>query len=223
MATLYTDLRNKQAELIRKALDGSCFIAPLSVAAPTTLTTYVAGPPAVFNLAPLPVGYVDAGWLTPDGMQSSLSSESTAVTSFGSIAPTRTDLSSESSTVTIAMQETKALSIGLYTGADPASLTLAAQTKELDIKKSVRPTARSYRLLRLSVDENEFGEVYIGQFFPRAKVTGRADMNMTGGDNALTWGVTFTGEEDSTLGYSERWLFGGAGWAGLTAKLGFTP
>jgi hypothetical protein len=223
VATLYADIREKQAELIRKALDGSAFIAPLTSTVLTTLTKYTAGPPVVIDLQALPAGYEDIGWVTADGMQSSVSSESSAITSFGSVSPTRTDVTSESSTVTVVMQETKALTIGLYTGADPAALDLAANTRELDIKKALRPTSRSYRLLRLAVDENEFGEIYIGQFFPRAKVTGRADMNMAGGDQALTWGVTFTAEEDSTAGYSERWLFGGAGWAGLEAKLGFTP
>jgi hypothetical protein len=222
VATLYADLRNKQAELIRKALDGSAFLAPMSQAAPTTLTKYVAGPPIVIDLVDLPSPWDDIGWVTADGIQSSVSSESSAITSFGSVSPTRTDVTSESSTVTVVMQETKALSIGLYTGADPDALTLTTNTKELDIKKSLRPTSRSYRLMRLAVDENSYGEIYIAQFFPRAKVTGRADMNMAGGDQALTWGVTFTAEEDSTEGYSERWLFGGAGWAGLEAKLGFS-
>jgi len=223
-ATLYKDIRHKQAELIRKALDGSVFIAPLRQAVPTTLTTYTAGPPVVIDLTPLPAPWQDIGWVTNDGIQSSVSSESSAITSFGSVSPTRTDVTSESSTVTVAMQETKALTLGLYIGVDWTTLTRTADTLESDIKKALRPTSRVYRLMRISVDENEFGEIYIAQFFPRAKVTGRADMNMAGGDQALTWGVTFTAEEDSTAGYSERWMFGGAGWAGLTnAKLGYVP
>lgn len=223
VATLYADLRNKQAELIRKALDGSAFIAPLTADPIAALTKYVAGPPVVIDLVTLPTGWDDLGWLTTDGMQSATASESSAITSFGSVSPTRTDITSESSTVTVQMQETKALSIGLFTGAVPSGLTLAADTRELSVAKALRPTSRSYRLLRLAVDENQFGEIYIGQFFPRAKVTGRSDMNMAGGDQALTWGVTFTGEEDSALGYSERWLFGGAGWAGIESMMGFTP
>jgi hypothetical protein len=33
--------------------------------------------------------------------------------------------------------------------------------------------------------------------------------------------VTVTGEIDSTLGYSESYLFGGAGWLALLDSMGF--
>src|SRR5690349_5499917 len=48
----YSALRDKKTELIRKARDGSVFIAPTSATAITTLTTGAGG-----DLTPLPTGY----------------------------------------------------------------------------------------------------------------------------------------------------------------------
>lgn len=220
----YEALKNKQAELIRKATDGSAFIAPVTADAIVSLTAYTAGPPPVIDLAPLPVNYDDLGWLTSEGVQFSRDVSNSEITSWGSISPTRTDVVSDTTTMTVTAQETKLLTIGLATGADLSALTLNAQTKELSIAKPARPKSKHYRVLSLMVDQGDGGEIYMGRFLPRAKVTGYAEQSYSGGDEAVPWGVTFTGEVDSVLGYSERWLFGGPGWAALATKMGFpTP
>ncbi len=211
----YADIRKKQAELIRKPLDGSAFLGAVTLAAPTTLTT------GAGILTTLPVGMEDLGWLTSDGVQSSSSLNTAEVASWGAVTPTRTDIISETSTVTVVCQETKLQTLSLFTSVAASAITAAATTKEVDIKKPLRPSSKTYRLLTLAVDEGDGGEIYIARFFPRAKVTGKADFNM-GGDAPLQYGVTFTGEEDSTLGYSERWLFGGPGWISLAIKMGWT-
>ena len=78
-------------------------------------------------------------------------------------------------------------------------------------------------VLALSVDHNDTGEeIYIARFMPRAKVTGYAAQSYQGGDAAVTWGVTFTSEKDTTLGYSEAYIFGGPGWLNLLADMGIT-
>jgi hypothetical protein len=77
--------------------------------------------------------------------------------------------------------------------------------------------------MSLAVDLGDAGEIYIGRFLPRAKVTGYSEQSFGGGDDPISWGVTFTGYEDSTLGFSESWLFGGPGWNALLAEMGFTP
>lgn len=211
----YADLREKQAELIRKPLDGSAFVGLPAVTAITALTTGAGG-----DLSPLPAGMEDLGWLSSDGVQSSSTLNTADVTSWGAVSPTRTDITSETSTVTVVAQETKLLTLSIFTSVDASALTLDATTKELSIEKPLRPSSKTFRLLTLAVDEGDGGEIYIARFFPRAKVTGKADFNM-GGDAPLQYGVTFTGEEDSTLGFSERWLFGGPGWQDLTTKMGW--
>jgi hypothetical protein len=218
----YEALKNKQNELIRKALDGSVFVADATEAAIAALTTYTAGPPVVIDLTALPSGYDDLGWLSTDGSQFSRDVAASEVTSFGSVSPTRTDITSDTTTMTVTAQETKLLTIGLATGADLSAVTAAFETGEVSIAKPSRPKSRHYRVLSLAVDQGDGGEIYLGRFLPRAKVTSYAEQSFGGGDDPITWGVTFTGEEDSVLGYSERWLFGGPGWLALLADMGIT-
>ncbi len=76
-------------------------------------------------------------------------------------------------------------------------------------------------MIALAVPAGDAGEIYVARFMPRAKVTNYAEQAFGGGDDPITWGVTFTGEVDSNLGYSERWIFGGPGWASLLDDMGF--
>jgi hypothetical protein len=217
----FDTLKNKQAELIRKALDGSVFVADLSADPITNLTVAVTGPPATVGLAPLPTDWDDLGWLTDDGAQFSRDVSSSEISSWGSVTPTRTDVTSDSSSLTVTAQETKLLTLGLATGADLANLVPNATTGELSIAKPSRPKSRHYRVLSVAVDEAEDGEIYIARFLPRAKVSSYAEQAFSKGDAPITWGVTLVGEEDSDLGYSERWIFGGAGWKALLTQMGF--
>lgn len=123
--------------------------------------------------------------------------------------------------MTVSAQETKLLTIGMATGADLAGITPDAATGEVSIAKPSRPKAKHYRVLSLAVDQGDAGEIYLARFLPRAKVSGYAEQAFGGGDDPILWGVTLTGEEDSTLGYSERWIFGGAGWNALLVQMGF--
>jgi hypothetical protein len=172
------------------------------------------------NLKPLPAGWDDLGWLSTDGAQYSRDVASSDVSSWGSVTPTRSDITSDTSTLAVTAQETKLLTIGLATGADLAAVTADAQTGEVSIEKPSRPAGRHYRALSVAVDLGDAGEIYVARFFPRAKVTNYQEQSFGGGDDPISWGVTLTGEEDSALGYSERWLFGGAGWFALLDDMG---
>ena len=225
----YDALKNKQAELIRKALDGSVFLAEMSADPITNLTQYTAavvGPPAVpagISLAALPVDWDDLGYLSDDGSAFARDVSSSEVSSFGSVTPTRTDIVSDTTSLTVVAQETKLLTIGLATGADLSNIAPDAQTGEVRIAKPSRPKSKHYRILSVAVDEGEGGEIYIARFLPRAKVSSYAEQAFKKGDDPISWGVTLTGEVDDALGYSEEWLFGGAGWNALLTQMGFTP
>lgn len=173
------------------------------------------------DLAPLPVGYDDLGWLSGDGAAFSRDVSTSEVTSWGSVSPTRTDITSDTTTMSVTAQETKLLTIGLATGVDLSALVPDPNTGEFSVAKPSRPKSKSYRVLSLSVDNGDAGEIYIARFLPRAKVTGYSEQSFGSGDDPVTWGVTFTGEEDSDLGYSERWIFGGPGWKSLLVDMGF--
>jgi hypothetical protein len=178
-----------------------------------------AGSAAGISLANLPAGWDDLGWLTEDGAAFARDVSQDETTSYGSATPTRTDVTSDVTALTVVAQETKLLTIGLAPGADLAAAVPAANTGEVRIDKPSRPKGQHYRVLSVAVDLGDGGEIYLGRFLPRAKVSNFAEQAHNGG--VVPWGVTLTGEEDSTLGYSESWLFGGPGWNYLLQQMGF--
>lgn len=218
----YDALKNKQNALIRKALDGSVFLADVTADHIAALTTRIAGPPEVISLTALPAEWDDLGWLTSDGVAFSREVSQSTVTSWGSVTPTRTDVTSDVSTMVVVAQETKLLTIGLATGADLSAIAPTLATGgEVSIEKPNRPAGRHYHALSLAVDTGDDGDIYIARYFPRAKVTAFNEQSFSGGDDPITWGVTLTGEYDADEGYSERWIFGGAGWKAILTDMGF--
>lgn len=219
----YASLAQLQTELIRKPLSGSVFVAEATAELIAALTTATGtAPNEIIDLTPLPEGYQDLGYLTDEGAAFSLDTTSSDVTSFQSTQPTRSDITAETATLTVLCQETKAITIGLYTGATLAALKAGvnATTGELIVKKPERPSSRFYRVLSIAVDETENGEIYIARFLPRAKVTGKSEQAYAKGDSALNWGITFTGYKDSTYGTAESYLFGGPGYKALLDEMG---
>jgi hypothetical protein len=210
----YSALRDKKTELIRKARDGSVFIAPTSATAITTLTTGAGA-----DLTPLPTGYVDLGWISSDGASYARETEVSEVTSFGSVEPTRSDTTSDTITLSVTAQETKLETLALYTGADIGGIEANITTGEVQIAKPARPGFRHYRLFGLFVDDGDDGEIYIARFMPRARVTEIGEQAFTDGDDPISYPVTFTGIEDSALGYSHKWYFGGPGWQSLLESM----
>lgn len=212
-----------KSDLIRKSVGGACFVAPITAPSLAALTTAVgAEPNEAVSLTTLPLGWKSAGWLTDDGMAFATETNSSEISSFGSSSPTRSDITGETSTLTISMQETKLLSLELYTGSLASGLVPAADTGEVRIAKPQRPTSRFYRVLALSVDGEGDDEILIGRYFPRAKVTGKAEQGYSKTDQALLWGVTFTGFQDAVLGTSEVYYFGGSGWKSRLASMGWS-
>lgn len=212
----FDTLSNRQEELIRKLTDGSVFVAPHSADSILTLT----GTDKL--LLTLPTGYDDVGLINSDGVAMGRSVDSSEVKSFGRIEPSRTDIKSDTTTLKIACQETKRVTIGLYTGADMTAITADPTSGEVVIPKPSRPTTQYYRVLALGVDLTEDGELYVARYLPRARVTDYDGQNWKSDeDEALLYGVTMTGYMDPVLGFSERWHFGGEGWFAQLTAMGF--
>jgi hypothetical protein len=213
--TTWAALKDKKQQLLRKATDGSVFVAPIGSTAITALT---AGSGSA--LQTLPSGYEDVGWTTDDGAQFARSVDGSNTTSWGSVEPTRSDITKDTTTLKFVAQETKLLTIGLYLGIDTSGLTADATTGELIVPRPSVPVNPYYRVLMLAVDEGDGGEIYIGRFLARARVTDYDDQPYKNDDNVIGYGVTMTGYEDSTLGFSEEQFFGGPGWKALLADMG---
>ena len=212
----YDELQQRNAALIMKALQGSVFIAPYSATALTTLTD------TDKLLKTLPDGYEDAGWTSSDGAQFSRNVDTSDITGWGSVEPLRSDVTSDVTTLQMELLETKSATIGLYTGADMTAVTPDATTGEVGIEKPDRPSFQYYRALAVAVDLTDDGEYYIARYLPRARVTDFDDQSFQSSDDSpITWAVTMTGYLDPTLGYSEKYFFGGPGWASRLAAMGF--
>lgn len=220
MGNYESSMKSLQTELIRKSLGGSCFIAEATATGVTTLTAATGtAPNEVIDLVALPSGYDDLGYLTDDGMAFSTETSQSDITSFQSVSPTRSDITSQTTSLTVVAQETKLLTLGLYTGAALSSIKATVATGEVAIKIPERPSSRFYRVLSLAIDETEDGEIYIARYLPRAKVTGKGGQSYSKADNALQWELTFTGYKDSTFGAAEAYFFGGPGWKALLTKM----
>lgn len=219
----YDSLAQLKTEHIRKTIGGSVFVAEATADAIEDLTTVTGtAPNQVISLAALPTGYSDLGYLTDDGAAFSTETTTSDITSWQSTTPTRSDITAETSTLTVTAQETKLMTLGLYTGAAQSGIVAAAGTGEVQISKPERPSSRFYRVLALAIDETENGEIYIARYLPRAKVTGKGEQAYSKQDQALTWPVTFTGYKDSVLGTAERYIFGGPGWEALLTSMGIS-
>jgi len=213
----YAALATKRNELIRRARDGSVFIADASAPVLEELTDETG------MLLPLPTGWKDLGYTSPDGVTFGRETESSEVRSFGSVEPTRVDITSDTITMSVTAQETSLTTIGLTTGVDPASLVPDPLTGELSVSKANLPAPRNYRLLGLFVDEVAEGEVYLARLMPRARITEFGETAYSSdGDDPVQYEMTFTGFVDNSVGYSHRWIFAGAGWKALLATMGFT-
>jgi hypothetical protein len=216
--TTWDALQVKKNQLIRKALDGSVFTAPYTATAITALTSGASS-----LLQTLPVGYTDLGQLTNDGAQYSRSIDVSNVESWGSTDPSRTDITKDTTTMKVTCQETKLQTIGLYLNIDVSTPpTTDATTKELVIAAPSTPPQINYRVLQISQDLYNNLPIYIGRFWPRAEVTGFEDQKHAKGDAALEYGVTLTALVDTTLGFAQKYFWGGAGWAALLTDMNLT-
>lgn len=219
----FDSLQDLQTHLIRKALTGSVFVADATADdIGSALTQVVAGPPAVHDLVALPTGYGDLGYTTDAGVQLNTETTTSDVNSWQSVSPTRSDVTAETTTLQVVAQETKGLTVAIYTGMAFAGLEAAAGTGDLIIKTPQRPNTRFYKVLALARDEDEMGEYFIGRYLPRAKATGRGGQVFDKSDNAIGYDVTFTGFYDSTYGTAQSYLFGGSGWLARLADMGIT-
>lgn len=223
MAT-FDSIQDLKTHLIRKALTGSVFVADATADDIGDAITQVTGtaPNEVHDLLPLPTGFGDLGYTTDAGVQLNTETTTSDVNSWQSVSPTRSDVTAETTTLQVVAQETKGLTIAIYTGMALDGLEAAADTGDLIIKTPQRPNTRFYKVFALARDEDEMGEYFVGRYLPRAKATGRGGQVYDKSDNAIGYDVTFTGFFDSTYGTAQSYVFGGSGWAARLTDMGIT-
>jgi hypothetical protein len=213
----YTTIAHRQSILIRKALQGSVFIAPYTSSAITSITTGSAA-----DIAPLPAGYTDVGMIDKKNAPTWASKvTSQEVMAWGDVYAARRDITKIDGSLKFTMLETNKTSLQLYIGQDLSSTPIAATTKELVINQQSRPSPIPYRVLGLFQDGTGVNAIYVARFYPRAFVTDIGDQKWDDDSDALMYDVTLTPQNDSVLGTPVVHFFGGPGWQSLLAATGF--
>ncbi len=214
----FATLQGKKAELLRKGLEGSVFVAERSAAKLDVASLFDS---TSGELQALPSGHKDVGYTSDDGAQWSRSVDTSDITSWGTTETTRSDITSDVTTLQLACQETNAVTIAQYMGIQVSSMTPAANGALMVPKPNIG-TAQYRQVWAIAVDIGDGGEIYIIRYLPRAKVTDYDDSPFANGDDPIMWPVTYTGYHDSELGYSDALMFGGPGWLALQAAMGFS-
>lgn len=215
----FADIDVRDNSTVFKALRGGVWLAPETAPAVTSLTADSTTTPGTPTLAALPTGYYGLGWLSSAGAIFAEAISTSDITGWGGLEPVRRDITSDVTTLhVVGLQTTKNMLATYYA----TSVTADATTGEVSVPRPSAPLATYYRALVLGVDGSQDAETYFAHFLPRVSITSKGDQTfaMTD-DTGISWDMTFTAYLDKTLGYSDRFIAGGAGWKALAAATGF--
>ncbi|NUO57312.1 MAG: hypothetical protein HOV78_11650 [Hamadaea sp.] len=210
-ADVTTALKNRN--LIRKSLDAIVLTAPKSTALPTTLLT--SG-----NLV-IPTGFKGIGWHSDAGLAWAREVENSELTGHGSVDPLRTDTRRVTNTLEVTALETNIQTLGFSIGVDIDKA--GGSAGEVILTEPNTPKAVEFRMLALSVDDTDDGEIYFGKLFAVAKVTATSPGAWTDGDNAQSHGLTIQAYRDATAGFAVKHFIGGPGFEALREDMGWDP
>lgn len=207
----------RQDHLIRKALGGLIAVAPTTVALPTALTTGASA-----DLSALPAGYEQLGLVTKDdGVSFSRETDTSDVTSWGRVEPTRRDIVSDVRSAAFTCQETNRQVLEMYENVDLSAVEADATTGETTFNSTSSPQTTYRRMLFLSYDGAGADRIYIAKIMPRASVSEAGEQTLSD-QGELNYPMTVTAFVDATAGYAVRHVFGGPGWKTILEDAGFT-
>lgn len=212
-ATSYDAMKKKNSDLVRKALDGSIFIAPLTAADPTSLTILdTTTTPSQISLQSLPAGWVDIGYCDQSDAVSWDHKTSTDDTdAWGAVEPIRSDINKVDSTLNFTMLETKRKSLELYYGLDLSAIKANATTGEFVFDQPSRPATLYFKLFGLFVDGAGTDSVYFGRLFRKASVTDMTSQKWSNKGTTVSYGVGVQAKTPA-VGAAVTHYFGGPGW-----------
>jgi hypothetical protein len=203
--------------LVRKILEAVAFLAPPTVALPTTITD------ATGVLKALPAGFWPLGIVTKEGYAREIDVEKEEAEGFGYSNPIRTDITKAPSTITVTPQEygRRNLLEVIY-GMSLATITQALNG-EIVFDEPPLPVLSEYRLIRIGRDGAPDSEWLIGDGFPRVKLSSLPADTWSAGD-PFAHELKFDVFDDEVLGTACRHYIGGTAprTAGMRTALGFT-
>ena len=214
MAT-FEELRDAKGSLIRKALGGFIVVAPMDVEVPDKFVTADGG---LVDLKTL--GYERLGWLTKgDGINFSRDVEQQETESFGALEPTRIDFTKDVTSAAFRCQETNKQVLEMYYNLDLDGV-VADENFEFSFENEAQPATVYRRMIYIAKDGNGDDAKYIIKTMPRALVSEVQEQSWSS-ESELSYGLTVKATQDDDLGFSVRHSFGGPGFEGLLADMGF--
>jgi hypothetical protein len=164
------------------------YFGPTGSTAPTGAT---ADPAAAF---------LDAGWITQDGLSVKVSESSTEIPAFGTFAPVRTITTKSSQTFDLSFLESNPVSLAVYHRKPLTGLTAIAETGAVNFATG-QSGSEDYAAIFDMVD----GDNFLRAYAPKVEVTDRGDIAIKGGE-AVVYPVTLTAYPD-LAGNSIYWFY----------------
>lgn len=202
--------------LIRKAQDAVVFATQPSTAAIEAITD------DTMALITIPTEWNSLGHHTEEqGLNWTREVENSDVRSHGSNEPTRRDIVSDVSGLTMTAQETKMQTLEMFHNIDLSNVEADATSGEVAFNRATTPATRYYRLLAIAQDGGGSDAIYFGRFLPRVSITDYSEQSWTK-SGELQYQLTMTAYVDDTLGYAMREMWGGPGLPAVLDAMGFT-
>lgn len=202
-----------------KALGGFIVTAPITVPVPAA---YTSGATADLRLLD-PALWTRLGLVTKsDGVTFSRDMDQEDEESWGYNEPTRTDITTDTTSAQFTLQEVKRATLEMFDFVDLSAVTPDAVTGEVTYNKPVFTAPQYRRLIYVGVDGVGTDRRYRIKIMPKGQVTG-VDDEQWGQEQATRFPFTITAKVDPALGYAVRNVLGGPGQKARNAAAGFGP
>lgn len=203
--------------LVRKIQRAVAFIAPLTVALPTTLFIDSG------NLIDLKAaGWLPVGLVTPDGYEFGRDINKEDVTALGYAAAVRSDITEVARSVTMTPLETgRKHMLELTYGTSLSSVTQSQTTGEVIFDEPDLPIGQEYRLLIVGKDGPAVEEWILGRGYGIVKLAS-TDSQTWGSSDPVRQPLTFDVFTDSATGVPVKHYMGGTGALKHRYLTGFT-
>jgi hypothetical protein len=174
---------------------------PLGTPMPSSIVPGTAAlPNPAYDLDP---DFLDAGWITEDGLTRAVDVNTNEVNAYGSAVPVRIIKTTRTVTFTIGFLESNPVSLAIYHElplAGPKALVVDPTDKTLYFTEG-----RARTQLYAGVFDIVDGDNQIRALVPQLEVTGQEDFSAQPG-SAITYGVTFTAYPGSD-GVAIQWQY----------------
>lgn len=203
--------------LVRKIQKAIAFIAPTTVALPTTL--FMAGG-SLIDLKT--AGWLPVGLVTPDGYEFGRDVSKSDVSALGYASVTRSDVDSVARSVKMTALETgKKHMLELELGTDLSTVTQTLANGELVIDEPDLPVGKEYRLLIIGSDGPAADNWILGRAYGSVKLAS-TDAQKWGTSDAVQHSFTFDVFTDAVIGVPVKHYIGGTGAVANKTAMGFT-